>query len=165
MESSSAPTARSHCGSRTSGAQPRPANLFDGGAGAGTTTAVIDWSFAGIGALGEDAGNLVPDSVFDFHVGPDHLADLYDAVVAGYDAGLRDAAWSGPPEMVRLAMAAAMAAKYGGVAPALARAVIDERDQLNGRPTAEAVAAWAPTVRFLLARTEEARELTRLVVP
>ncbi|MGH9114185.1 MAG: phosphotransferase [Acidimicrobiales bacterium] len=142
-----------------------PANLFDGGAGAGTTTAVIDWSFAGIGALGEDAGDLVPDAVFDLHVRPDHLADLYDAVAAGYDAGLRDAAWSGPPEMVRLAMAAAMAAKYVWIAPALARAVSDERDQLNGRPTAQTVAAWAPTVRFLLDRTEEARELTRLVVP
>jgi hypothetical protein len=137
-----------------------PANLFDGG---DDTTAAIDWAFVGIGALGEDAGNLVPDSVFDFHVAPHHLVDLYDTVVAGYDAGLRDAGWSGARETVRLAMSAAIAAKYVWIAPALARAVTEDRDQLNGRPTAETVAAWAPTVRFLLDRADEARVLTPLV--
>ncbi len=137
-----------------------PANLFDGDNG---TTAAIDWSFVGIGAVGEDAGNLVPDSVFDFHVAPEHLADLYHTVASGYDAGLRDAGWSGPPEMVRLAMSAAMAAKYVWIAPALVRAVVEESEQLNGRPSAETVAAWTPTVRFLLDRAEEARLLTPLV--
>jgi hypothetical protein len=49
------------------------------------------------------------------------------------------------------------------IAPALARAVIEDHDQLNGRATAETVAAWAPTVCFLLDRAEEARVLTPLV--
>lgn len=29
---------------------------------------LIDWSFAGVGAVGEDAGNLVPDSVLDYFI-------------------------------------------------------------------------------------------------
>jgi hypothetical protein len=133
-----------------------PANLFDGGRG---TTAALDWSFVGIGALGEDAGNLVPDAVLDFHVGPEDLRALYDAVADGYSAGLRDAGWTGPSTTVRLAMSATMAAKYAWIGPALARAAIEGRELLNGRPIAEAVAWWAPAVAFLLDRASEAREL------
>jgi Phosphotransferase enzyme family len=133
-----------------------PANLFDGGHG---MTAAIDWSFVGIGALGEDAGNLVPDAVLDFHVGPGELGDLYGAVADGYTAGLRDAGWPGPAATVRLAMAATMAAKYAWIGPAVAHAAIDGRELLNGRPIAEALAWWAPTVGFLLDRAREARDL------
>ncbi|MGH9227396.1 MAG: phosphotransferase [Acidimicrobiales bacterium] len=133
-----------------------PANLFDGGHG---TTAAIDWSFVGIGALGEDAGNLVPDAVLDFHVGPEELTVLYDAVADGYTAGLRDAGWTGSDATVRLAMSATMGAKYAWIGPALARAAIAGRELLNGRPIAEALSWWAPTVAFLLDRAREAREL------
>jgi Phosphotransferase enzyme family len=133
-----------------------PANLFDGGHG---TTAAIDWSFVGIGALGEDAGNLVPDAVLDFHVDPEDLDALYEAVAGGYAAGLRDAGWSGSNASVRLAMSATMAAKYAWIGPALAQAVIEGRELLNGRPIGDAVPSWAPTVGFLLDRAREAREL------
>jgi hypothetical protein len=133
-----------------------PANLFDGGPGA---TAAIDWSFVGIGALGEDAGNLVPDAVIDFHVGPEELGALYDAVADGYTVGLRDAGWTGSDDTVRLAMSTTMAAKYAWIGPALVRAVIEGRELLNGRPIAEALSWWAPTVAFLLDRTREARKL------
>jgi aminoglycoside phosphotransferase (APT) family kinase protein len=133
-----------------------PANLFDGGHG---TTAAIDWSFVGIGALGEDAGNLVPDAVLDFHVGPEDLDALYEAVAGGYAAGLRAVGWSGSDATVRLAMSATMAAKYAWIGPALAHAVIDGRELLNGRPIGDAVPWWAPTVGFLLDRAREAREL------
>jgi hypothetical protein len=133
-----------------------PANLFDGGHG---TTAAIDWSFVGIGALGEDAGNLVPDAVLDFHLGPELLGALYDAVADGYAAGLRDVGWSGSDATVRLAMAATMAAKFAWIGPALAQAAIEGRRLLNGRPIAEALWWWAPTVAFLLDRAREARAL------
>jgi Phosphotransferase enzyme family len=133
-----------------------PANLFDGGHG---TTAAIDWSFVGIGPLGEDAGNLVPDAVLDFHVDPEDLDALYEAVAGGYAAGLRAAGWSGPDATVRLAMSATMAAKFAWIGPALAHAVIDGRELLNGRPLGDAVPWWAPTVGFLLDRAREAREL------
>jgi hypothetical protein len=133
-----------------------PANLFDGGHG---TTAAIDWSFVGIGALGEDAGNLVPDAVLDFHVGPEDLGALYEAVAGGYAAGLRDAGWSGSDATVRLAMSATMAAKYAWIGPALAQAVVEESELLNGRPINETVSWWAPTVGFLLDRAREARAL------
>ena len=140
-----------------------PANLFGdpapAGMGAGDATVLIDWSFVGIGATGEDAGNLVPDAVLDFHVGPGDIDGLYQAVAAGYLAGLRDAGWDGPPELVELAMRAAIAAKYAWIAPAMLRAALEGRETLNRRPVAESFAAWAPVVRFLLRCGAEARRL------
>ncbi|HKH03734.1 MAG TPA: hypothetical protein VKA65_01120 [Acidimicrobiales bacterium] len=137
-----------------------PANMFAGeapGAGPDDATVVIDWAFVGVAAVGEDPGNLVPDAVLDFHVPPDRLADLEDVVAEGYHAGLRAAGWTGSLDDVRLAMAAAMVAKFGWLAPFLLRAASERRERLNGRPFAEAVAAWAPTIRFLLERADEVR--------
>jgi Phosphotransferase enzyme family len=133
-----------------------PANMFEGGGG---TTAVIDWAFVGVGALGEDAGNLVPDAVLDFHVPPDRIDDLHAAAVDGYEEGLRSAGWAGPSALVRLALAAAMAAKFAWIPPAILRAAVERRAHLNRRPIAEALPAWAATVDFLLARAAEARRL------
>jgi hypothetical protein len=133
-----------------------PANLF---ADRGLATVAIDWSFVGVGATGEDAGNLVPDAVLDFHVPAARIDDLYETVAAGYAAGLRDAGWHGPDAAVRLGMAATIAAKYAWILPAILRAALEHRELLNGRPFAEAMEWWAPTVRFLLDRADEARVL------
>jgi thiamine kinase-like enzyme len=133
-----------------------PANLF---ADRDRVTAAIDWSFVGLGAIGEDAGNLVPDAVLDFHIPADRIDDLYETVAGGYEAGLRDAGWDGPSSAVRLGMAATIAAKYAWILPAMLRAALENRELLNGRPFDEALQWWAPTVGFLLDRADEARNL------
>jgi hypothetical protein len=135
-----------------------PANLFGDTGGA---TIAIDWAFMGIGAIGEDAGNLVPDAVLDCHVDPRFIDDLYEIVSGGYLSGLRDAGWSGPASDTRLGMAATIAAKYAWIGPAMLRAVAEGRAELNRRPIAESLTWWAPTVRFLLDRADEARSLAR----
>ena len=56
-------------------------------------------------------------------------------------------------------MAATIAAKYAWILPAILRAAVEHRDQLNGRPFDEAMQWWAPTVQFLLDRADEARDL------
>ena len=132
-----------------------PANLF----GDDDSTTAIDWSFVGIGTIGEDAGNLVPDAVLDFHLEPAQLDDLYETVADGYAGGLRDAGWQGPDSSVRLGMAATIAAKYAWIAPAMLRAVSEDRAELNRRAIAESLRWWAPTVAFLLDRADEARAL------
>jgi hypothetical protein len=135
-----------------------PANMFSGPPGAADdTTVLIDWAFVGLAALGEDPGNLVPDAVLDFHVAPDRLDELDDVVARGYHAGLRSAGWTGSLDEVRLAMGAAMAAKFAWLAPFLLRAAARGRERLNGRPFAEALEYWAPTIRFLLARAATVR--------
>jgi hypothetical protein len=134
-----------------------PANLFGDG-GADLTTA-IDWSFVGIGAIGEDAGNLAPDAVLDFHVGPAQLDELYETVADGYAAGLRDAGWQGADSSVRLGMAATIAAKYAWSARLSETARDIAGAILNRRPIAESLEWWAPTIAFLLDRADEARAL------
>lgn len=133
-----------------------PRNLFADPSG---TTAVIDWAYVGLGSVGEDVGNLVPDSVLDFHVPADQIEPLDAQISNAYNVGLTDARADLDPHVVRLGMTATMAAKYAWIAPSMARAVIDERDTLNGRPIDDAIEAWAPAVRFLLDRSDEARSL------
>jgi hypothetical protein len=132
-----------------------PANLF----ARNNETILVDWSFVGIGAIGEDAGNLVPDSVLDFHVRPEHIDDLYEVVHQGYLAGLRDTGRTGSAEVLDLAMRATIAAKYAWIAPAMLRAALDRHSALNRRPVEEAFAWWAPVIPFLVRWAEEARRL------
>jgi hypothetical protein len=132
-----------------------PANLFD----CGDTTVAIDWAFVGIGAIGEDAGNVVPDAVFDFHVDPAQIDRLYEIVATAYEAGLRDAGWHGTTAQVRLALAATIAAKYVWIAPSIALARRERRELLNRRPIDETLRAWVPTLDFVLDRADEARGL------
>ncbi len=132
-----------------------PANLF----AVGEETVLIDWAFVGVGALAEDPGVLVTDSVLDFHVEPALFDDLFAVVRRGYVDGLRRAGWSGPEQIVDLGMNATIAARYAWIAPALLGAVVAERSVMNRRPIEEAVTCWARTVPFLLEHADRARAL------
>lgn len=71
----------------------------------------IDWSFVGHGALGEDIGNLIPDSIFDLQLPVAALSDLADRLPNAYLAGLRSSGWTGDERLVRLGILAS-AVKY-----------------------------------------------------
>jgi hypothetical protein len=135
-----------------------PGNLLGEATG---PTIGIDWSFVGIGAIGEDAGNLVPDAVLDFFVDPAHLDELYERIATGYLAGLRDAGWHGDDRLPRLGMAVTIGAKYAWIPPAMTRAEADQPTLLNRRPLAETLRWWAPVVPFIVERANEARALLR----
>jgi hypothetical protein len=135
-----------------------PANLFSSG---DAFTTAIDWSFIGLAAVGEDAGNLVPDAVLDFHVAAADIDELYELVWRGYAAGLADANVRDAEALARLGMAATIAAKYAWIAPAMLRAIAERRELLNRRPIADSLEWWAPAIAFILERADEARALTR----
>jgi hypothetical protein len=84
---------------------------------------------AGVAAcLGEDIGNLIPDSVADGLIDAALLPEITREVTEGYFAGLRAGGWTGPAETVRRAIAACGAAKYSWLAPMmLSRAAADSQ--------------------------------------
>ncbi|MFD2079268.1 Phosphotransferase enzyme family protein [Actinopolymorpha cephalotaxi] len=124
-----------------------PRNLFD----VAGQTVVIDWAFAGVGALGEDLGNLLVDAVTDFHLPPAKLPELFETLVGGYADGLSAAGLpgSGGAEVARM-VAAGAAAKYGWLAPAIPAVVAQGRTTLNGRPIEESAPVWVACGDFLV---------------
>ena len=99
-----------------------PGNLF----GDGDVTILIDWAYCGIGALGEDPGNFVPDAILDGYVAAELGAELERAVWNGYRAGLADAGWAGDERAVRFAFCATPWLKFGWLDAAIGSDTIDE---------------------------------------
>jgi len=122
-----------------------PENLFGGG----DDPILVDWAYCGIGALGEDPGNFVPDTLLDGFVAPEQADDLERAVWEGYRAGLAEAGWWGEKRAVRFAFAATPWLKYRWVRPALATWPLDDATQ----------ARWRATLPLIDRLGEEAREL------
>jgi Phosphotransferase enzyme family len=105
-----------------------PKNLFSRPGG---ETVLIDWGFAGDGAIGEDAGNLVPDAVLDHFVTAGQLPRLEQVVYDGYLHGLRIAGWDDDPRLVRLGMWSS-AVKYDWLAALTLAQVGQERQYRYG---------------------------------
>lgn len=122
-----------------------PQNLFRGEG----ETVLIDWAFVGAGTLGEDAGNLVLDSVFDFHVPAEDVGRLWQAISEGYAEGLAQAGWRGSRGELDRALAATLAAKYAWVPYRLAIGMAEGQERINRRPAAEAAPVWGAACRFL----------------
>lgn len=102
-------------------------------------TVLIDWAFIGVGAVGEDIGNLLVDAVWDFHVPASDLDALEAALVSGYLQGLRDGGLEHDADTVRLAILASASVKYLWILPAVLAAVRSEQSEINHRPAAETI--------------------------
>ena len=108
-----------------------PANIF----ATDDALGLIDWSFTGDGAIGEDIGNLIPDSIFDRDLHISLLPELEERLVPEYVAGLRAAGWAGDDRLVMLGVHAS-AVKYDWLGPrVLAGAGDTEHSQYGGAPT------------------------------
>jgi Phosphotransferase enzyme family len=89
-----------------------PENLF----GDRDETILIDWAYCGLGALGEDPGNFVPDALVDGFVAPEQSDNLERGVWEGYCAGLAHAGWTGDERAVRFAFCATRGSSTSGYA-------------------------------------------------
>jgi hypothetical protein len=112
------------------------------------TSVLLDWSFTGDGAVGEDVANLIVDSFTDGLMDVALLPELAERATDGYIHGLRDGGWSGSADSVRTAIAAGGAAKYSWFAPAyITRAIRDELSPASyGQDTSAAEAVSRLTV-------------------
>jgi hypothetical protein len=93
-----------------------PANLIDRDG----MSVMLDWSFAGRGAVGEDVANLIIDSCADGLMEMALLPEIAESATDGYLRGLRDGGWTGSSDAVRTTIAACGAAKYSWFAPMVA---------------------------------------------
>jgi hypothetical protein len=66
-----------------------------------TETVAIDWAYAGLGRVGEEAGFLAKMSLLWLDVAASDAKPLCEATYVGYLAGLRDAGWQGDERQVR----------------------------------------------------------------
>jgi hypothetical protein len=124
---------------------------------------LVDWAFCGLGAVGEDPGNLVPDGFLDHFFDPGRYAEVDAAVWGAYAEGLAAARWPWPLDMARLAMCLAVL-KFAWV-PALmvANAGYAGPTGYGGRDGPELVEVFrrrAVVFEAMLERVEEARALT-----
>jgi hypothetical protein len=92
-----------------------PSNLVEDG----PTSVLLDWAFVGDGGIGEDAANLIVDSLADGLMDPAVLPALAEAVIVSYAAGLREGGWAGSDDEVRHWIMLFAVTKYSWFAPAL----------------------------------------------
>lgn len=136
-----------------------PKNLFRRPGG---QVVVIDWSFAGAGAVGEDAGNLVPDAAFDHFIAAGDLPRLEQVVFDGYLRGLQAAGWDEDPRLVQLGMWSS-AVKYDWLAAlTLAQAREDRQFRYGGAGEIDPVFKFRERSRVLLFNARWARQAVKL---
>lgn len=136
-----------------------PKNLFRRPGG---EIVVIDWSFAGDGAVGEDVGNLVPDAVLDHFVTADQMPRLEQVVYEGYLQGLRAAGWREDPRLPQLGMWSS-AVKYDWLAPFTLGQVSQERQyRYGGAEEVDATFKFRERSRALLFNAQWARQAVDL---
>jgi hypothetical protein len=118
---------------------------------------LLDWSFTGDGAVGEDLGNHCPDSAFDLFWPSARLPELDQTVFEAYLEGLREGGSKVDPKVVRLGMTAA-SVKYVWLLP-LTLASLDLEEQRAYHEPVDADALMAErgiAMQFLLGWADEA---------
>ena len=94
---------------------------------------LVDWAFAGDGAVGEDLGNHVPDATFDLFWPAENIGELDAACFTAYLTGLREAGWAGREQEVRLGVVASCV-KYSWLLPLMLEQASADRHRAYHQP-------------------------------
>jgi hypothetical protein len=94
---------------------------------------LVDWAFAGDGAVGEDIGNHIPDATFDLFWPADDIGELEAACFAAYLAGLREAGWDGREQDARLGVVASCV-KYTWLLPLMLEQATRDENRAYHQP-------------------------------
>lgn len=122
----------------------------------------VDWAFAGDGAVGEDIGNFVVDSVFDLLYEHETLDELDARLTGGYLRGMREVGWDGDERIVRLGICAS-AVKYDWLTiRSLEQAGLAEQLAYGRATTIDAHARYAARAAALALCTRWADEAEQL---
>lgn len=99
----------------------------------GGDVVLLDWAFAGEGAVGEDLGNYLPDACFDLFWPAQRLAELEAACWPAYRDGLRTRGWDGTEREARLGVVASCV-KYAWLLPLLLAQAVESEHRAYHRP-------------------------------
>jgi hypothetical protein len=130
-------------------------------------TVVIDWSFLGLSAVGEDLGNQISGNLYNLAVEPSLARRYYERALQAYMEGLRAAGWRGQPEAVRFACATAASLRFPlfaarhlrSLAGPEERTFADDLAERHGGSIEEVLQRWGEALRFLIGLADEARDL------
>ena len=126
---------------------------------------LIDWSFTGVGAVGEEMSAMVMASVVFQETPLETIEELQDTVLDAYIAGLRDAGWDGNPRDVRNSYLVATLLRYGVGAIRVFLAILlgtwphADVEQIVGRPFHELVAHMAAVHAWIAKSARERPDL------
>lgn len=126
--------------------------------GQGDALALLDWAFAGNGALGEELAAFIGATLLLDYVSLDDAEQLEQVAFAGYVAGLRAAGWAGDGAQIWQAYRCAMPLRYAPVSVAsMLQTAVDptyaaDWEQRTGQPLADILAHRAGLARFYLSR-------------
>ena len=124
----------------------------------------VDWALCGCGAVGGDLSSLVGTSAALFEMETTTLPSIEKTVFEAYVAGLREAGWSGNPELARLGYTAYLPMFWGVSFPALIAGYSGE-DRIPvvrrsyGCSQEELASTWTTLCEYTLDRADEARGL------
>jgi hypothetical protein len=127
-------------------------------------TVVIDWSYVGRGAIGQELVPLVLAGVAFNEVDFAQAQALEDIAFDGYLEGLHQAGWRGDPRQVRLGYtAASLRYRFAELGNAMSL-ILDESqhswaERVFGRPMEEIEDHWAQVGKMVDSLTDEARGL------
>jgi hypothetical protein len=124
----------------------------------------IDWAFSGIGAVGNDLGQLVGTSLFFFEYSPLNAEMLEAAQLEGYLAGLAENNIHLDARLVRLGYLISLAFWMGAMLPGWAAVMLAPNSEFNvqamyGHNAEDVLEGWVQLDEFCLDRAEEARSL------
>ncbi|MCP4435485.1 MAG: phosphotransferase [Actinomycetia bacterium] len=125
---------------------------------------LFDWSFCGVGLVGEDPGNLVLDGLLDHYLDPGQYDAVDAAVWHAYLGGLEDSGWGGPPEAARLGMCMAVLKFVWLPALMVANAGWTGPTAYGGKDGLQLVEVFrrrAEVFESMLERIDEGRQLAR----
>jgi hypothetical protein len=127
---------------------------------------VVDWAFAGPGAVAGDAACLTGGSLFFCDVAIERAHDLDETVFQGYLEGLSRAGWHGDARLIRLGFTAWIALWQAATLPGWVGIMLPEEESVNVEALFSTHASavrdvWVELHEFALERADEADSLSR----
>lgn len=124
----------------------------------------VDWAFTGIGALGNDLGELIGTSMFFFEYSPTEAETLEAAILEGYLAGLADHGVKIDARLVRLGYLISLSFWMGVQLPGWSAWMLSPNSEFDvqamyGRQAEDVLTGWVQLDSFCLDRADEARVL------